>query len=327
MMLEHKNFKKQADNITYDITVAPREITDENVTVSEVGEDGIPEINVSVEAPVGTLEPQETTDYQLSYYDLDHNAVTVEQMIAEPGEYIVVLTFFGNYFGFVEKNIVTNNVTFGEETDNTDRLALWDGREANVTLTRTLQAGSWNTFAAPFSTEIPTGWTVKELIGSSLADGMLTLNFGDAASIEAGKPYLVKVADIVENPTFSGIIVSKDAVTTETAAVDFVPTLGATEITGDPKEVLFLGANNKLLYPEALPDNIMGFRAYFKLKGEATGARSFSLNLGEATGVSQIENGELRMENSVYDLQGRRMETSNLKKGVYIVNGKKVIIK
>jgi len=111
MMQEHKNFKKQADNITYTITVAPKEITDDNVTVGEVGENGVPEITVSVEAPVGTLTPQEGTDYQLAYYDnpVDRNAVTVEQMIAAPGEYVAVLTFFGNYIGFVEKTITVTD--------------------------------------------------------------------------------------------------------------------------------------------------------------------------------------------------------------------------
>ena len=43
---------------------------------------------------------------------------------------------------------------------------------------------------------------------------------------------------------------------------------------------------------------------------------------GETTG---IENSELKIENSdvIYDLQGRRVE--KMEKGVYIVNGKKVV--
>ena len=38
-----------------------------------------------------------------------------------------------------------------EATDNTATLEEWDGYEADVTLTRTLVAGSWNTLAVPFS--------------------------------------------------------------------------------------------------------------------------------------------------------------------------------
>ena len=45
----------------------------------------------------------------------------------------------------------------------------------------------------------------------------------------------------------------------------------------------------------------------------------------DATGVRQIENGELRMENSFFNLAGQRV--ANPTKGLYIVNGKKVIIK
>lgn len=45
----------------------------------------------------------------------------------------------------------------------------------------------------------------------------------------------------------------------------------------------------------------------------------------ETTGISHIENGALRMDNSVYNLSGQRV--SQPKKGLYIVNGKKVIIK
>ena len=55
-----------------------------------------------------------------------------------------------------------------------------------------------------------------------------------------------------------------------------------------------------------------------------SGSREF-LGFDETTGVSQIENGELRMENSFYDLQGRKVTKPT--KGLYIVNGKTVVIK
>ena len=104
-------------------------------------------------------------------------------------------------------------LALSETTDNSAALTEWDGYEADVTLTRTLATGSWNTFAAPFSTAIPDGWTVKELTNATFADGTLTLNFDNAASIEAGKPYLVKVAANTDLSTapFTGAIVSKDA--------------------------------------------------------------------------------------------------------------------
>ena len=223
-------------------------------------------------------------------------------------------------------------VTLDEVDDNTAILDEPNGKTADVTLTRTLQAGGWNTLALPFSMDIPSGWTVKELSTTTLENGTLTLNFADAQSIVAGTPYLVWVTDAVANPTFNGVTVSNDVAPTETDYVDFIPTLGKTTITGDKESVLFLAAENKLKNPTSLPSDMKGFRAYFQLKDGST-ARSFSLNLGdEATGIAEIENGKLNIENGVYDLQGRRMESSMfniqssmLKKGVYIVNGKKTI--
>ena len=93
-------------------------------------------------------------------------------------------------------------------------------------------------------------------------------------------------------------------------------------------------------------------RAYFQLNGiEAgdlvSGVRAFKLNFGEdATGILSTTN-YTNLTNSVYDLQGRKvlsertvrstsgrsqgencqLSTVNLKKGVYIYKGKKVVIK
>ena len=240
--------------------------------------------------------------------------------------------------------VYDTELALSEETDNAATLEEWDGYEADVTLTRTLQTGGWNTLALPFNVEATTlsainaqlalasgSMTVKELTGSSFDSGTLTLTFGDATSMKAGTPYLVKVTPAAVNLAtmpFAGAEVSKTAVTVETTAVDFVPTLGLTEVTGDPKEILFVSSGNKLLHPTTLPDNMKGFRAYFKLKGDAVNASSFTLDFGdgETTGIDSVENGKLKVESSeVYNLAGQRV--AQPAKGVYVVNGKKVVIK
>ena len=103
------------------------------------------------------------------------------------------------------------DLALNEVDDNTEKLTEWNGYEADVTLTRTLSAGSWNTFAAPFSTAIPDGWTVTELTSTSISGETIYLNFEDAQTIEAGKPYLVKVAADADlsAEAFAGTIVSK----------------------------------------------------------------------------------------------------------------------
>ena len=235
-------------------------------------------------------------------------------------------------------------LALAETTDNTAALTEWNGYEADVTMTRTLAAGSYNTFSAPFSTAIPSGWTVKELSSASFANGTLTLNFTDAASIVAGKPYLVKVAASTDLSTapFTGAIVSKDAQPFTSTDVDFIPTLGKTLVTGpegdkdNVKAVLFLAAGNKLVNPSVVNDAtqeasyMKGFRAYFQVKGLAASARAFSMNLGdgETTSISEelrVESEEFAPVTECYTLDGRKLQGQPTQKGVYIVNGKKVI--
>ena len=249
-----------------------------------------------------------------------------------------------------------------EENVNTTVLADWDGYEANVTLKRTLKANGWNTLTLPFnisSSDVAelnnilaaqsASIAFKELTSSSFVDGKLTLTFKDAEEIKAGHPYMVKTSQDVDFTTlpaiidaaiaaqslpitnpFKDVVVSKALVPTETTAVDFIPTLGKTAIEGtDAKEILFMASGNTLKHP-AMPANMKGFRAYFKLKGDAANAASFNLDFGngETTGISSLtpepsSNGE----GSIYSLDGRRLSGKPAQKGVYIVNGKKMVIK
>jgi hypothetical protein len=66
-------------------------------------------------------------------------------------------------------------------------------------------------------------------------------------------------------------------------------------------------------------------RVYIEASGAAP-ARLFS------TFVKEIENGKWTMDNDVYDLSGRKVANGQwsmfnvqLKKGIYVVNGKKVV--
>ena len=58
--------------------------------------------------------------------------------------------------------------------------------------------------------------------------------------------------------------------------------------------------------------------------GQSAPVFSYPLDNADMTGIAQIENGELRMEN-VYNLNGQRVNKAT--KGLYIVNGKKYIVK
>lgn len=241
-------------------------------------------------------------------------------------------------YAVVAKVEYDTELTLNDVDDNTEKLAEWDGYEANVTLTRSLSANGWNTFAVPFDIsstfiylrKVLLGMEVKQLSSSSFDGKTLTLNFSEANSIEAGKPYLVKVNsnyDFSSMGHFPNVEVSKIPVIVETTYADFVPTLGKTSIQDvDAEDVLFVAADNKLKNPSAIPSDMKGFRAYFRLKNVPAGARALALNLGdESTGIitTDFKDGTDAAA-ARYDLQGRKVKKAALK-GVYILNGKKVI--
>ena len=225
-----------------------------------------------------------------------------------------------------------SSITLNESVDNSSTITALNGCTLDVTLTRTLQSGGWNTFAVPFAIADPAsvfgaGVKVKELTAASVSGNTLTLTFDNAASIEAGKPYLVKVESVVANPTFNGVMISNSTTpTTFSGVVSFVPVINPTAMTANDKTVLFVTGGNKLTYPSA-NGNINGFRAYFQLLD--ANARSFVLDLGdgETTGLEMMSDGRGEMSDVWYDMQGQKLQGKPTTKGVYIVNGKKTIIK
>ena len=48
--------------------------------------------------------------------------------------------------------------------------------------------------------------------------------------------------------------------------------------------------------------------------------------MADPTGIEEITEEELR-DKDVYDLNGRKLSAVNLKKGIYIINGKKYLVK
>lgn len=225
--------------------------------------------------------------------------------------------------------IYEEDLALNEVDDNATKLTEWNGYEANVTLTRTLQAGGWNTFAVPFDLDIPSGWTVKELTGAEFNDGTLSLTFATAASIEAGKPYLVIVDAAVANPSFEYVTIS--STTTPTIIEDvisFVPVMSPTALTLDDKSYLFVKNGNKLTWASS-GSSMLGFRAYFHILDSniSAGARAFTMNFDDASGITTVLSDEPTTVSGTYTLDGRRIEGQPTQKGVYIVNGKKTIIK
>ena len=244
-------------------------------------------------------------------------------------------------------NVAPASISLADNADNSTTINTAYGFLANVTLSgRTLyKDGAWNTLCLPFSVDNFTGTplegaTVKTLASTDFSGGTLTMNFTeDLTGIEAGKPYIVKWADGtgIENPVFNGVIIRGVTANVETDYVDFVGCYSPVGIYTEEKTNLYLGANNTLYYPTASGFKVNACRGYFQLKqgltaGEAAnGARAFVLNFGDdsnATGILTTNfTNPTNSDNEWYSLDGCRLNGKPTSKGIYINNGRKVVIK
>ena len=104
------------------------------------------------------------------------------------------------------------------------------------------------------------------------------------------------------------------------------------------KTNLYLGADNKLYYPTATDFKVNACRGYFTLKGLTAGdpnagVRAFVLNFdegsGESTGIISVDGAEGTVNGSDmwYTLDGRKLQGKPTQRGIYINNGKKVVIR
>ena len=265
-----------------------------------------------------------------------------ETLLAEGHEYTITgnTTFTARYRYL--------DISLADAADNTETLVEYLGMTANsVTLSgRTLyKDGKWNTLCLPFSVDNFTGTplegaTVKTLASTGFSGGTLTMNFTeDVTSIEAGTPYIVKWdagTDIV-NPVFNGVIISDVTANVETEYVDFIGIYGPVSIYTAGKTNLYLGADNKLYYPTDEDFKVNACRGYFQLKqgltagNQSAGVRAFVLNFGddETTGIISVYDSGFTVNGSDawYSLDGRRLYGKPTQRGIYINNGRKVVIK
>ena len=240
------------------------------------------------------------------------------------------------------------DISLADNADNGEKLYKYNGKAAHsVTLSgRTLyKDGKWNTLCLPFSVDNFTGTplegaTVKTLASTGFSGGTLTMTFSeDVSSIEAGTPYIVKWdtgTDIV-NPVFNGVIISDVTANVETEYVDFIGIYGPVSIYTAGKTNLYLGADNKLYYPTDENFKVNASRGSYQLKqgltagNKSAGVRAFVLNFGddETTGIISVYDSGFTVNGSDawYSLDGRRLYGKPTQRGIYINNGRKVVIK
>lgn len=212
---------------------------------------------------------------------------------------------------------------------------------ANVTLQRTLEASHWNSFCVPFALDKD---QVTQYFGEGTQlrtyEGRCENNivyFATVDNIEAGKPYIMKPGNaVVTNPTFEGVSMVATGLD-ENGNPQAVGDASTVQMKGiynhvtlvQGKTNIYIGAGNKFYYPaDAEACQMNGLRAYF-IVPEGTDIKKLRANLdGATTSLGEIFDTE-ESNTPVYNLQGQCVgnSLSTLKSGIYVQNGKKVVVK
>ena len=245
-------------------------------------------------------------------WDLN-NTWTLHTNAAHP-----VLTAFDNEAAHTE-------VTLDEKNDNAQEIKDANNVITDVSLTRTLKANSWNTFCVPFDFEVGksalAGAKVKEYDNIQGT----TMNMKDATYIVHGRPYLVKPTTAIENPTFSAVaIYGEDAKKVGDDTYALQGTYSPKTISEDN---IYGVIDNGNIVKGKKDTTIKGLRAYFIINGNVSGGAKINFGDGETTGIENIVTPAVISNQKVCNLNGQYVgnDLKAMPKGIYIVNGKKVI--
>lgn len=205
----------------------------------------------------------------------------------------------------------------------------------DVELTRTIPAAKWATIVLPFAM---TSDQVTSTFGEGTKLAQLTgvdgnnITFSSVSEMNANEPYMIYVPEgLCEAKTINGVtIVEGTPSKTSVSGIDFIGSYDAlTNIpASDGSNTYYFVSDNKLwkTAESGTADTMQGTRAYFKVPGtSAARLRGFVIDSNNTTGISSVATTSQRTEEDYYDLQGRRVKSP--KRGLYIVNGKKMVVK
>lgn len=225
---------------------------------------------------------------------------------------------------------VTSSNTLDEVTVNTFNAQ----NDVDVQLKRSLSPEHWNSFCVPFAISAD---VIAEKFGAGTqicTFGSMNgnvMNFAHSTTIEAGKPYIVKPTKEVVDPSFTGVNIEATAAKKVGADGYFMQGIysAKTDLTTDGTN-LFLGDGNKFYKPAGTTTARMkGLRAFF-IVPQGTNLAALRANIdGATTAIDELTTVvEQPIDNRIYNLQGQFVGTSfEGLHGVYVQNGKKVLVK
>lgn len=230
---------------------------------------------------------------------------------------------------------VVGAIFLDENGDNIVKTA----ENVNVTLKRTFfHDNAWNTLCLPFDVDankVATAFADAEIreIDLSKCTGN-TIQFVPATEIKAGVPYIIKWNENVAEAkpfeeTFDGVmLVAKPKpvkVNNDITFTGFYKMTAASELGGT--SVAAIGAGSKLF--TVGEGKMKGFRAAFVLSSNAQASKYKVVIDGTATGIEDLVIDGAKANGRVYNLNGQYVGNSlnGLQPGLYIQNGKKIVVK
>lgn len=245
------------------------------------------------------------------------------------------------------------NVTLDGNADNASTIdGLTEGNQYNVTLNRSFGSGKWYSVVLPFSVSQKQmksvfGDAVKVLHYNNVTGSTLNLTEHYYQMIVGGTPVLVKPSQDVTNPVFNNVtLTSKKVVAIENSGFKCT---GSWDNEDYPEYSYFINAKDSKFYlydPTKVAAGTKAphagaFRAWIiAASGNPATAAKLTMHINgiedndETTAIwnaviGNDDNAEVASK-GIYSLSGQKMNTTDtrsLPKGIYIVNGKKVIVK
>lgn len=196
-----------------------------------------------------------------------------------------------------------------------DEVRLADPTDLN-TATVTIPASGWASYCCEYPLEFTESDDVKAYAVTSASGNKATLT-QVAGSVKGGVPLLLNGA-----PGEYSLTVAENS-TNEVAGNLLKGTLSPTYVERETSEAINYGLKSGEFHA-VISGTMPAGKAYLPITKSAAAAGSkFVLVFEDTTGISQYQSVQSAAE--CYDLQGRRVDSP--RKGVYVRNGKKVVIK
>ena len=186
----------------------------------------------------------------------------------------------------------------------------------------TVASGEYVTYYSDMALTLEPSETEAKLYTIS-AVGTETATATEITSANAEMPFLIYNGAAAEKTI---ILIPTDATTNQAVAPEFKGTLtgGTIAASTSTKSNYALNGKQFVWVKEALP--VAANKCWLEISNSANAAPAMTIVFGQVTGIGVIDNGQ-RTSGDWYDLNGRKLQGRPTKKGVYINNGRKVVIK